>query len=106
MLWTAAAQAASVVSICRMLETGEPPIGIRRGFIRFGDFAAQFDLQQSVVERRALDLDVVGKIERPRRDALIQELALLFLGLAAFDRQHILFGGDGDLVRCEAGKRQ
>jgi hypothetical protein len=56
---------------------------------RLRDFADQLDLQQSVVKRRALDLDIVGQIEltleRPRRDAPIEEFALRFFGLAAFD---------------------
>jgi hypothetical protein len=34
---------------------------------------------------------------------LIEEFALRFLGLAAFDRQHVLLGGDGDLVGRKAG---
>jgi hypothetical protein len=42
-------------------------------------------------------------LERPRRDALVEEFALRFLGLAAFDRQHVLLGGDGDLVGRKAG---
>jgi hypothetical protein len=42
-------------------------------------------------------------LSRSRRDALIEEFALRFLGLAAFDRQHVLLGGDGDLVGRNAG---
>jgi hypothetical protein len=32
---------------------------------------------------------------------LVEEFALRFLGLAAFDRLHVLLGGDGDLVRAQ-----
>src|SRR6266436_3840074 len=56
---------------------------------RLRNFADQFDLQQAIVKRRALDLDIVGQVEltleRPRRDALVEEFALRFLGLAAFE---------------------
>jgi hypothetical protein len=45
-----------------------------------GDLARQFDLQQAVVERGSLDLDIVRQIELalegPRRNSLVQELAL------------------------------
>src|SRR3954463_11852088 len=44
---------------------------------RLGDFAYQFDLQQAIVKRRSLDLDIVRQIElpleRPRRNSLVQE---------------------------------
>jgi hypothetical protein len=77
---------------------------------RLRDFADQFDLQQAIVKRRTLDLDIVGQVEltleRPRRDALLEEFVLLLFGLAAFDRQHVLLGGDGDLVGREACQRQ
>src|SRR3954447_16712735 len=36
----------------------------------------------------------------------MQKLALLPFGLAAFDRQHVLFGGDGDFIRRKASQRQ
>jgi hypothetical protein len=65
--------------------------------------ADQFDPEQAVVERRSLDLNVVRQIElpleRPRRNPLIQEFALLFLGLPAFHGQDALFCGDLDFVR-------
>src|SRR3954452_8978056 len=70
------------------------------------NLADQFNLQQAVIKRRALDLDIIGQVElaleRPGRDALIQELALGLVGLAAFDRQHILLCGDRDLVGGKA----
>jgi hypothetical protein len=40
------------------------------------DFADQFDLEQTVVEGRVLDLDVVGQVELTGRDIPIKELAL------------------------------
>src|SRR5258707_11748655 len=77
---------------------------------RLRDFADQFDLQQTVVKRSALDLDMIGQVEptleRPRRDALVKEFALRLLGLAAFDRQHVLLGGNGDLVGRKSRNRQ
>jgi hypothetical protein len=42
-------------------------------------------------------------LSRSRRDALVEEFALRFFGLAAFDRQHVLLGGDGDLIGRKAG---
>src|SRR5271166_4652440 len=65
-----------------------------------GNLAHQIDVQKPVLERRTLDLDVVGKLEEAlegaRRDALVEHLAalLLVLGflvdfLAAPDRQRI-----------------
>ena len=76
-----------------------------------GDFAHEIDVQQSVLEARALDLDMVGELEdaleRARRDALVEHLAvLLFLGLlGALDRQRVLFRLDRQVVLAEAGDR-
>ena len=87
------------------------PIGIWRGFLRLGDFAHQIDVQQSVLEGRALDLDVVGKLEdaleSARGDALIEHVTvLLFLHLlGALDRQRVLFRFDRKFVLAEAGDR-
>jgi hypothetical protein len=33
--------------------------------------------------------EVRDSLSRPRRNALVEEFALRFLGLAAFDRQHV-----------------
>ena len=59
-----------------------------------GDFPDQLDLEQAVVEGRALHLDVVGQaelpLEVPGRDTPVQELALGFFGLAAFDGDDVL----------------
>ena len=50
-----------------------------------GDLPDQFDLEQAIVERRALDLDVVGQVElpleRPGRDAAIEVVAFGLVGL-------------------------
>ena len=69
-------------------------------------------MQQSVLQRSALHLDVVGKLEDAlegaRRDALIEHLAALLVGLGlllAFDRQRIFLGLDGKLVLAEARHR-
>ena len=76
----------------------------------FGDFPDQFDLQQAVVEGRVLDLDVVGQVELPLevpgRDAAIKELALGFLGLAAFDGDDVLLCSDRDFIGRETRDRQ
>src|SRR5450759_733688 len=72
--------------------------------------ADQIDLQQPVLERGALHLDVVGEVKltpkRTRGNPLIEVLVITLLGLAAFHRKHVLLRGDGDLFGHEAGKRQ
>src|SRR6188472_3225539 len=51
------------------------------------DLAHQFNLQQAVVERGSLDLDIVRQIElpleMPGRDTAVQELALGLFGLVS-----------------------
>ena len=63
-----------------------------------GNLPDQFDLQQTVVEGRVLNLNVVGQVELafevPGRDTPVKELALGFLGLAAFDGDDVLLCGD------------
>src|ERR1700722_8746428 len=53
----------------------------------FGDFSDQFDLEQAVVEARALHLDIVGKVELPPEmpggDSSVEELAFGLFGFAA-----------------------
>ena len=75
----------------------------------FGNFPDQSDLEQTVVKGRVLDLDVVGQVELPfevaGRDAAIQEFALSFLGLAAFDGDDVLLCGDRDFIRRETRDR-
>src|SRR6202035_3348231 len=65
-----------------------------------GDFPDQLDLEQAVVEGRALHLDVVREVElpleMPGRDASIKELALGLFGLAALDGDDVLLRGDRD----------
>ena len=55
--------------------------------LRLGNLAHEVDVQEAVLERGALHLDIVGKLEHPlesaRRDALIEHLAGCFLVLGA-----------------------
>src|SRR4029079_10919528 len=59
-----------------------------------GNLSNQFDLQQPIVERCVLDLDVVGQVELPLevpgRDTAVQELSLGLFRLVAFDRHDVL----------------
>src|SRR5262245_6810541 len=80
--------------------------------LRLGNLAHEIDVQESVLEARALHLDVVGKLEdaleRAGRDALIEHLTdgLLVLRLfLAFDRQRVFLRFDRKLVLAEAGHR-
>src|SRR5438132_893644 len=77
---------------------------------RFGDFADEVDRKQPVADVRALDLDVVGEREAPLEravgDAAIDIIRLLLFGLvllAPGHEQHILLGGDVELVGLEPG---
>jgi hypothetical protein len=67
------------------------------------------DVQETVVERGVLDLDVFGQIETPFewacRDSLIQILALTVFGLLAGDYQLTCLGRNPDLIRREPGQR-
>src|SRR5690242_4029287 len=53
----------------------------------FRDFPDQLDLEQAVVERGALDLNVVRQVELPfeitRRDTAVEEVPLGLVGLAS-----------------------
>src|SRR5579862_3718312 len=74
-----------------------------------GNFAHEVDVQQSVLETRVLDLDMIGKLEDAfkgtRGDTLIEHFAVLFfLGLfGAFDRQRVFFRFDRKLVLTKSG---
>src|SRR5262249_24990417 len=77
-----------------------------------GNLPDQVDVQEAVLERRALYQDVVGELEhaleRARGNTLIEGLALLLLGLrllVAADRQRALLGLDVQLGLREAGHR-
>lgn len=76
---------------------------------RLQHLAHQIDLQKTVPEGCRRDLHVVGEVENaakgPRRDALIKVLVLGLFDLAALDGQHILFGGDGDVLGSETRQR-
>src|SRR5947199_3728743 len=78
--------------------------------LRLGNLAHEIDVQESVLEGRTLDLDIVGKLEdaleRASRDALIEHLAVVLLVLRlflAFDRQRVFFRSDRKLVLAKAG---
>ena len=69
-----------------------------------GDLAHQVDVQETVLEARALHLDEIGELEHAlegaRRDALIEHLAALAFVLGVFlaaDGQRVLLGYDGQL---------
>ena len=85
-------------------------MAIRRGFMASGISRTSSILQQPVVERGVLDLDVVGQVELPLevpgRDTAVQELALGLFRLVAFDRHDVLLGRDRNFVGREAGYRQ
>jgi hypothetical protein len=72
-----------------------------------GNLPEQFDRQQTVVEAGALHLHVVGKAELAPEvspeNPLVKKFAAGIRGLSAFDRDHIVLGGDGDFLRGEAG---
>src|SRR5262245_8326261 len=75
------------------------------------DFAHEIDVQQSVLEARALDLHMVGKLEDALEgasgNALIEHFAVLFFLslLGALDRQGVFFRFDREFVLAEAGNR-
>src|SRR5919198_2151009 len=78
--------------------------------LRLGNLAHEINVQESVLEGRALHLDVVGKLEdaleRTSRDALIEHLAVVLLVLRlflAFDRQLVFFRFDRKFVLAKAG---
>src|SRR5205823_10238524 len=80
--------------------------------LRLGNLTHEIDVQESVLEARALDLDVVGELEdaleRARRNALIEHLVAVLLVLRvllAFDGQRVFLRFDRELVLAEAGHR-
>ena len=77
-----------------------------------GDFAHEVDVQETVLERRALHLDVVGELEyaleRARGDALVERRALGLVGLGllvAADRQGVFLDLDVELALGKARDR-
>src|SRR5262249_49625191 len=82
------------------------------GLLRLGNLSHEIDVQESLLESRALDLDVVGELEdaleSARRDGLAEHLAPVLLVLClflAFDRQRVFLCFDRKLVLAEAGHR-
>src|SRR5262245_55773961 len=79
---------------------------------RLGNLALEVDVQEAVLQARALDLDMVGELEAPLeragRDALVEHVAVLavLLGLlVAADRERVLLHLDRQIVLGEAGDR-
>ena len=85
-------------------------MAIRRGFMASGISRTSSILSRPLSKDCILDLNVVGQVELPLevagRDAAIQELALGFLGLAAFDGDDVLLCSDRDFIGREARDRQ
>jgi hypothetical protein len=74
----------------------------------FRNLAHEINLQQAVLERSSLNLNMVGKAEVPleaaRGDALENIVFLVVVILLARNRQTVLLKREGDLVRSEAGE--
>src|SRR5437868_5162757 len=80
---------------------------------RLGDLTLELDREQTVLDVRATDLDMVGQREAPleragRNPAIDVVVALLFgfVLLAAGNDQHVLLGRDVELVGLEPRDRQ
>src|ERR1700733_3561655 len=77
---------------------------------RLGDFADQFDFEQTILECGALHLNVVSQVELPfegpRGNTPIEIFALGLVCPVALDRDHVLLGRKRDLVGRKAGKRK
>ena len=76
---------------------------------RLGNFAHQLDRQQPVLQVRAAHLDVIGErkppLERAVRNAAVDVVvpfSSVSSDLRPRDDQHVLLGGDVDLIRLEA----
>src|SRR5262249_5487016 len=77
---------------------------------RFGNFPLEIHVQQTILQRRTLDLDVVGELEAPlegtSRDALIEHLAgPVALAPLAADREGVLLHLDRQIFLGEASDR-
>src|SRR4051812_33850574 len=76
--------------------------------LRLGNLAHEVDVQETVLQRRALHLDVVGKLElaleSAPRDALVEHLAGIVLLdlLLALNSQRVFLGLDQQLALAEA----
>src|ERR1700730_11143259 len=82
----------------------------RPGLHRLRNLAHEVDVQEPVLQDRALDLDMVGELEAtlegPRGDALVEQVAGLLLAVGLFlaaDRQPILLRLDREISVGEAG---
>src|SRR5689334_13958622 len=85
--------------------------GDAAGLLLFRNDPLQLDVEQSVLELRALDLDVLGQLEaaleRTAGNSLIEIGLLAVAGVfpLALDRQHALAHLDVQLLFAEAGDR-
>src|SRR5271170_5811607 len=84
----------------------------RARLFRLGDLTHEIDVQETVFEARAFDLDKVGQLEHAlegtRRNALIEHLTAFLLLLGVFlaaDGQRVLFRYDREFRPIEAGDR-
>src|SRR5246127_1424249 len=80
------------------------------GLHGLGKLADELYPQQPAVKRRRFHLYIIGKVEltleRFGRNAVIEVIMFLLVVLVSLNRQHILLGRDGDLVRSESSERQ
>src|SRR4051812_25622738 len=76
----------------------------------FRDFPDQFDLEQSVLERGAVHLNIIGQVklplERPRGNAPVEIFAFGPVRLVSLDGHRVLLGRHRDLVGCKARNRK
>src|SRR5580704_9816101 len=84
--------------------------GDRPSLHRLRNLAHEVDVEEPVLQARAVDLDIVGELEATlegsRGNALVEHLAGLFLGvglLLAADRQLVLLRLDREISVGEAG---
>src|SRR3954454_23722546 len=76
----------------------------------FRDFPDQFDLEQAVLERGAVHLNIIGQVklplERPRGNAPVEIFAFGPVRLVSLDGHRVLLGRHRDLVGCKARNRK
>src|SRR4051794_17578828 len=76
----------------------------------FRDFPDQFDLQQAVLERGAVHLNIIGQVklplERPRGNAPVEIFAFGSVRLISLDGHRVLLGSHRDFVGCKARNRK
>src|SRR5690348_9726758 len=82
------------------------------GLLRFGNLAHEIDVQETVLESGALDLNMVGELEgaleSASRDALVEHLVLgllILLLFLALDGQGVFLRLEREFFLAEAGHR-